>query len=284
MNTDQSQGRTLVVLGMHRSHTSFLASWLHSMGLFLGERLMPPDPIGNPKGYFEDLEIVSLHDEILETNNTDALSIVPENLSIPEEIRQQVRELVTSRTSAHKQWGWKDPRTCLFFNDLWKKELENPFIIVTYRHYADVVSSLTNRENNIEHLKWMRSNRHLSETAFSRFFRYYPAKLGHLRHLRLESSQLRSDSLSMWLQYNRRCIECIESLGRDNAMVIRLEDLLANSIDIYEKMSKQWNFGLNYKDPSELLSGRPNPRTNHRVQSNEADNLWIELNNLNYFL
>lgn len=57
--------RLIVVLGPGRGGTSATAGCLaKGFGVHFGDRLMPPSP-ANPRGYFEDLEAVALHDQML---------------------------------------------------------------------------------------------------------------------------------------------------------------------------------------------------------------------------
>ncbi|NJK60916.1 MAG: hypothetical protein HC918_12650, partial [Oscillatoriales cyanobacterium SM2_1_8] len=54
----------LVVAGMHRSGTSLTASLLQTLGTHLGQTLVAADR-HNPKGYFEDLDFVTLQRQML---------------------------------------------------------------------------------------------------------------------------------------------------------------------------------------------------------------------------
>src|SRR6185436_2942766 len=54
----------LIITGMHRSGTSFVTELFQSAGLHIGDHLFPADA-GNPRGYFEDQEILTLQREML---------------------------------------------------------------------------------------------------------------------------------------------------------------------------------------------------------------------------
>ena len=56
--------QALIITGMHRSGTSFVAELFKSAGLHIGERLFPGD-VGNPRGYFEDEDILTLQRTML---------------------------------------------------------------------------------------------------------------------------------------------------------------------------------------------------------------------------
>ena len=53
----------IVIGGMHRSGTSLISSYLEQSGLDLGDKLFPPDK-GNPRGYFEDMDMVHFHNRV----------------------------------------------------------------------------------------------------------------------------------------------------------------------------------------------------------------------------
>ena len=57
----------LIVVGFHRSGTSLLCQLLHRTGLFLGYDLLGA-AFSNPHGHFEDIEVFSLHEQILADN------------------------------------------------------------------------------------------------------------------------------------------------------------------------------------------------------------------------
>ena len=51
------QSKILVITGMHRSGTSMVSSYLSSVGVDLGTKLLVKD-MHNPQGYFEDTDIL----------------------------------------------------------------------------------------------------------------------------------------------------------------------------------------------------------------------------------
>ena len=57
-------GTPVIVLGMGRSGTSYLADLLGSLGVALGSEMIPASDI-NPRGFFEDQEIVRFHQSVL---------------------------------------------------------------------------------------------------------------------------------------------------------------------------------------------------------------------------
>src|SRR5882757_1370586 len=58
------QRQAILILGMHRSGASALASVVRSLGAAAPKTLMVPDS-GNPSGYWESVPLADAHDELL---------------------------------------------------------------------------------------------------------------------------------------------------------------------------------------------------------------------------
>ena len=56
--------KIFLVIGMHRSGTSYLTGTFNLLGLELSNSIWPPTP-DNPKGFFEPQDIVQYHDQLL---------------------------------------------------------------------------------------------------------------------------------------------------------------------------------------------------------------------------
>jgi len=133
----------IIVAGFHRSGTSSVAQLLHSAGLFVGDELIGAMPY-NPYGHYEDREVVRLHDRILADNGLNwqvAQELVP---SIGEVRWKAMERFVESRRTAHRLWGFKDPRVCLFMS-AWKHLMPDCKVLITFRPVADSSYSLCRR-------------------------------------------------------------------------------------------------------------------------------------------
>ena len=137
----------VAIAGMHRSGTSLTTSLLESAGLFVGDRLLGSN-LSNPKGHFEDLDFVELHQNILRsqgvcsqgwTDNT-SMEIQPEYFNTARNI--------LSRKDNYPVWGWKDPRTTLFL-DFWSSLIPHAKYIFVYRSPWEVVDSLFRRGDSL---------------------------------------------------------------------------------------------------------------------------------------
>ena len=75
---------SLLVLGMHRGGTSTIARALRALGVPLGDQLLPPTD-ANPRGYWEDVEVVAINEELLRHFHSawDRLELVHGTLPSP---------------------------------------------------------------------------------------------------------------------------------------------------------------------------------------------------------
>src|ERR1700760_4031144 len=139
----------LVVAGMHRSGTSFVASLLAAWNVRMGEQLLPADR-GNPAGYFEDIDFLELNRRMLlastppedghrdwgwtESGTFDATRLPA--------YREEAAALVAARDQAGQNWGGKDPRTSMLL-DFWDDLLgQDARFLFVYRHPWEVADSM----------------------------------------------------------------------------------------------------------------------------------------------
>jgi glycosyltransferase involved in cell wall biosynthesis len=139
----------LIVTGMHRSGTSFVASLLAAWNVRMGDRVLPADQ-GNPAGYFEDVGFLELNGRILvsctppEDGHRDWGWTESETFDAGQlpAFRDAAAALVAARERAGGPWGWKDPRTSMLL-DFWDEVLgrEARFLFL-YRHPWEVADSM----------------------------------------------------------------------------------------------------------------------------------------------
>jgi len=185
----------MIVTGMHRSGTSFVASMLAAWNVRMGDRLLPADR-GNPTGYFEDVGFLELNRRILvactppEDGHRDWGWTESERFdtgALPA-YRDEAAALVAARERSGGAWGWKDPRTSMLL-DFWDDALggEGRFLLL-YRHPWEVADSMLRTGAEI----W------LTHPG-------YPARI--------------------WTQYNRRILE-FHRLHRDRTLLVSTNRLL----------------------------------------------------------
>ena len=154
-----SHGRIVLILGMHRSGTSMLARLLAGEGLPLGATLLNRGRPDNVHGYWEQAEIVHIHEALLDGldrtwHGPNGWRPLPEGWLAGRETRMAKRRLATivkrEVTEAGGLWGFKDPRT-LCFLPLWQEIIAelalDPVFILATRTPAAVAASLMRRNH-----------------------------------------------------------------------------------------------------------------------------------------
>jgi len=139
----------VLVAGMHRSGTSMVGGMLASLGIDMGRRLLPAD-VHNERGYFEDVDIVTMHGELFaELLPEGAAGHVDwgwcEQHELDEarlaEFGARARTLAAERAGGGVAWGFKDPRTTLTL-DVWEACLDQPRYVLVYRFPWEVADSM----------------------------------------------------------------------------------------------------------------------------------------------
>lgn len=142
----------IIITGMHRSGTSFLARALNLHGVYLGDldSLLSHEWRAfedNPKGHWENKKIYELAEKTLEYSKGSWHDVPKEihvNSKIGAEIKKCTNQLAEKSILAS---GFKDPRILLCL-DSWRKYLPKNFIIVgIFRHPLKVAESLKKRNN-----------------------------------------------------------------------------------------------------------------------------------------
>jgi len=141
----------LLITGMHRSGTSFLARALNLSGVYLGklEDIVSNDWIpskDNLRGHWENEQFVQLAEKTLAFSK-GSWKDIPKNIMINDEIGQEVKTSVKELTEPPLLMaGFKDSRILLCLN-AWKKFLPNNILIIgIFRHPLKVAESLKKRD------------------------------------------------------------------------------------------------------------------------------------------
>ena len=135
----------VVILGMHRSGTSLITKSIELLGYTLGDNLMPSG-VDNPKGFWEDLDIVRFNDKLLASNQTSWDSLLDSgSKAYSRELQQEALTLLESKFSNTDRFIIKDPRMSLLL-DFWSRCFVEADISVhylaVYRQPLDVAASL----------------------------------------------------------------------------------------------------------------------------------------------
>lgn len=142
----------VVVLGMHRSGTSALTKALQVMGVSLSENLMPEGEF-NPKGHWEDMDVVSINDKLLAHYGQVWFSATQPQISLDDDYVQLLLEeavaMVNQRVQQFPLWGFKDPRTSrvlCFWLEVFQRANVVPKFVYALRNPLDIARSLARRD------------------------------------------------------------------------------------------------------------------------------------------
>ncbi|MEW6989398.1 sulfotransferase family protein [Colwelliaceae bacterium 6441] len=191
--------KILFVVSMHRSGSSLLTKGLECFDLDLGDNLMPPAN-DNPKGFFEDLDVVALNDEILNICDYQWTLISQEPRVIPENLvskyLEQAKALIDVKLTHNNVKDYfviKDPRLCRTL-PIWIKACEQLNIdfktVFISRNFNEVAISLLNR-NGIAF-----------EGGYSLWLDYTKSALGYFKQFEIEPLFIKLDSFISLMQKN----------------------------------------------------------------------------------
>lgn len=164
--------RNCIILGSGRSGTSMAAGILSKSGYFMGEKLCLAD-IGNPKGYFEDMEINGINEDLLSqvvpkrphgilgnvffssrpVHWQRWIARVPVGTSIPcsNNLAERIKTIV-----AHDPFCFKDPRFC-YILPVWRPFMKKDTVFMcVFRHPATTANSLVKevrRDSDLRKIK-----------------------------------------------------------------------------------------------------------------------------------
>jgi hypothetical protein len=146
--------RLIVVLGMHRSGTSAITRGLKVMGVELGDTLMPAIEGINDKGFWEDLDLFTLNNELLSMVESDWHYLAPIEPADVEILRKngsfdKAAALLHRKLDKKTIFGFKDPRVAKLFR-FWKEvfihcQLDTSCVLAV-RHPLSIVKSLNKRD------------------------------------------------------------------------------------------------------------------------------------------
>lgn len=132
----------IAVVGPHRSGTSAVMGVIRGAGFYVGDDLYPPSE-HNPMGYYEDRDIVAIHDRMIGGKWFDPRPL--EEYLTSDLLVEYSKEI--ARFNEHERWAIKDPRLCITLPALRKVTDEELRIISVYRDPWNSARSLVKRDN-----------------------------------------------------------------------------------------------------------------------------------------
>lgn len=221
---------------MHRSGTSLITHWLNECGLNLGETFLGAGR-GNTDGHYEDIEFLKLHEEILNDNKLPSSGLTEaHDIEISLYHKEKLKSIIKVKNKLYNQWGWKDPRTCLFL-DTYKELIPDARYLIIIRDYKAVVSSLLQRDFQDFEKKY------LARTYLKRM---YWLKYQRKRRLQEFYNDRAEHYLKVWIAYNREILKNVQNLPKHAYVMLNYSMLKSNDANVCSFLNKRWNLSLKY--------------------------------------
>lgn len=229
----------LMIIGMGRSGTSVITQWINKCGLSVGEELLGA-AIGNVEGHFEDMDFLKIHEEILVNNNLSSMGLEgAHTIDVSAEQKEIIQEIIERKNKLHFQWGWKEPRTCLFL-PLYKELLPQAKYLIIVRDHTAVTDSLLRRDFAYIEKEHLAKNNKISNFIWTLFNR----KKERNAYYALNAEKY----LKTCIAYNQEIINAMKLLTPDDYMVVSYQYLKHNSKKVFERLTRSWKFDLTYVD------------------------------------
>lgn len=232
-----SNTNILIIAGMGRSGTSVITQWINKCGLPVGDELLGP-AIGNVEGHFEDIDFLKIHEEILVENNLSSTGLISmETLLITPDQKDKISTLINNKNSVHQQWGWKEPRTCLFLK-VYKELIPGCKYLIIVRDYKSVTASLLRRD-----YAYLEKEIKLRELTLSAALSgYFKRRRDKAAYYTLHSEKY----LKVCIAYYQEIIKAIADLSKDNFIVVSPDYLKTADKQVFTHLTRTWNFNLSY--------------------------------------
>ena len=259
--------KVLVILGMHRSGTSLVANWFNASGLNVGDNLVGGN-FSNVRGHFEDRDFLGLHQDLLEECGLHRWGLHSlKEVCLTREQIERVKGLIDDKNSRNREWGWKEPRTCLFLK-YYRELLPEAKYFVVFRNAESVIESLVRRDLE-EEIKSLNINGRMAglRKRIARRVKYS------------EIYKHRKDEyLNAWKIYNSNILNHLEKVDKSNYLVFDYCNIMDNQdriINYYNDLGFYGLHGVDYKSiyDCDLI----NERSRNVCCDNEINNLYNRL-------
>jgi len=228
--------KTIIIAGMHRSGTSLITQWLNKCGLHVGTYCLGANQT-NLDGHFEDLEFVRLHEDILKDNELPESGLTEHPIRyISDYNRQRFEDLFKCKNEFFTQWGWKDPRNCLFLR-YYKNNFPDSKYLFIVRDYRSVVNSLLHRSFREVDKKY------LSRGVVSRFIWLH---FRRERRFKLFCKENAASYLKIWIAYNEQINSVLQTLSPKQYVLLSYPLLQSQGREAFDYLCENFNLDLNY--------------------------------------
>jgi hypothetical protein len=127
----------VVVLGMHKSGTSLVSEIIHHSGIEMVEAT--PSATYDTGQHYERLSTNAINKDLLQSSHLHSLETTrPLDMGkVNTQARRRAESLVGTLMTRGKDWGFKDPRTCLTYG-FWKEILPDHKLVCIFRDVFEV--------------------------------------------------------------------------------------------------------------------------------------------------
>lgn len=220
---DVKRNRVLLILGMHRSGTSLVSNWINECGINLGNRLLGPAS-SNRNGHYEDMDFLDLHEQLLQFNGYNSTGLYDvEEIKIDKYFVEKFKSNIELKNKLNDQWGWKEPRTCLFL-DFYKNNILDPTFLVLFRDADSVVDSLLRR-------KFKEEIERRQKMGWRSRFRLNFEKRKIKEKLYKTYCEV---FFATWLRYNKELLKLLNSIQEKSFMLVSYKDLLKKDQNVLD--------------------------------------------------
>jgi hypothetical protein len=227
--------KVLIIAGMHRSGTSLVTQWLQRCGLSIGKTLFPAD-VGNLDGHFEDTDFLDIHRRFLKSRYCPDTGFIYDHIpALSHQEKKELKALITAKDQQHGQWGWKDPRTCLFL-ETYHELIPSACYLFIIRDFRATVNSMLAREYKV-HIKKFNTKKGLSRLKWVLF------KKKTIEEMYVLNAE---NFLRIWIHYYEQIIQAIRKLPRGRCFFVRFTSLIQDDTDTFDHLTNQWEFLLNH--------------------------------------
>jgi hypothetical protein len=207
-------------------------------GLQVGERLVGRG-VGNIDGHFEDVEFLKIHEEILDNNNLHPSGLIDnKDIKLSAYQLEKLKSVIGVKHQLYEQWGWKDPRTCLFLNTYAELIPDAKYLVIA-RDYKAVVNSLLKRE--LVHL----DEKYMARDYISRLVWKHIRRTRRERKLYINQTE---NFLKVWITYTEEILKALKNLPTDDYLVVNYDLLLDQDRNVFSFLTNKWKFALSYFD------------------------------------
>ncbi len=198
------------------------------------------------------MAFINFHQTVLRDNHLDTL-VTDQDIEISE-AHYQAAALMAAQRDNQAQWGWKDPRTCLFL-DFWKDVIPEARALCIFRPPAEVVDSFRRRAN----LKQQQAGfSPPPEAANGGGARRIP-KLIRAQFTRLNTQrhqiQLVAFYVNAWTRHNQEILRFAQEHPADT-LLIQAGDLRTHSGALADFLIERWGFELEPVDFAQVYQPR----------------------------